>query len=183
MQHDWLCPAATTTPAATTAARSAATWSTATWSATTRGAATARRAATRSTAAATARASACARSASPSDDSPGQSESIIVRHFEVPGDSPRLRDPCDHLPGNHPAFDIQYRRIPDLRHRPAYLAGCIHLEIEHDRLPAASAAAAPRTRFGSGRSVFLRFKRRRNIVRLPFPRQFGLSINAGGRGQ
>jgi hypothetical protein len=173
VEHDRLLwPAAKT---ATTTSRSAI--------AASRSSSTSSSAATRAAASARSRASAFTRTASPGEHTPGQSDRVIVCHFEVPGNSPRLRDQRNGLPSDRAGIDIQHRRISNLRHGPAYLSGRIHLQIQHDRLRPASAAAAPPSIFGSSGRIFLSLKRRRNIVRLPLPRQLGLSINAGGRSQ
>ena len=117
------------------------------------------------------------------EHTPGQGNRVIVRHFKIPGDPPRLRNPGDGFPGDRASLDIQDRIVPDLIHRTADLAGRIYVQVQDDRL-ATTSAAAP-ARFGS-RSILLRLnscQRRRNIVRLPLARQAGLSINARGRGQ
>jgi hypothetical protein len=85
------------------------------------------------------------RAASPGEHTPRQSHSVIVRHFEVPGASPRLRDRRNALPHDRASLDVQHRRISNLG-QSRDLAGRIYLQIQNDRLRPPSAAASPQVR-------------------------------------
>ena len=65
------------------------------------------------------RAFACTAATARGEYATGQRERVIVGHFEIPGDSPRLRDPCNSLARDHAGLDIQHRLISDLVHGSA----------------------------------------------------------------
>src|ERR1019366_8363724 len=83
------------------------------------------------------------RSAAPArEDASGQSDGVVVGHFEIPGDAARLCGPGDGLVGDVAGFDIEHRKIPDFVHGAGDLAGGVDLKVENDGLWAAATTAA-----------------------------------------
>src|ERR1019366_8619260 len=118
--------------------------------------------------------------ASSREDASGQSDGVVVGHFEIPGDAAWLCNPGDGLAGDVAGFDIEHRKIPDFVHGAGDLAGGVDLKVENDGLWAAATTAAS---FGSRGRVLLGFECGRNIIGLPLAREFCLAISAGRCGQ